>query len=167
MRWHTRCLDLFGFKLRPVMCVSSLPPADHERTNRPTRERHHRVARFNASPSTHSLFLLWSQFWGRGVFWSALLFFPFCLCLALGAKGLRGMRKPQLDGDLRRIRSGGFLYHSCHDLNRSNAKMITKKQKSFLRCSRGIPASEPVNLTTTSISTINNSTTTQDFQDLR
>ena len=33
----------------------------------------------------------------------------------------RGTVEPQLDGDLRRIRSGGdlgFLYHSCHDLNR-------------------------------------------------
>jgi len=44
----------------------------------------------------------------------------------------RGTVEPQLDGDLRRIRSGGdlgFLYHSCHDLNRSNAKMMKQKKK--------------------------------------
>ena len=44
-------------------------------------------------------------------------------------------REPQLDGDLRSIRSGGdlgFLYHSCHDLNRSNAKMMKPKKKDGL-----------------------------------
>ena len=43
----------------------------------------------------------------------------------------RGTVEPQLDGDLRRIRSGGdlgFLYHSCHDPNRSNAKMMKQKK---------------------------------------
>jgi len=42
------------------------------------------------------------------------------------------MVEPQLDGDLRRIRSGGdlgFLYHNSHDLNRSNAKMMKQKKK--------------------------------------
>jgi len=40
----------------------------------------------------------------------------------------------QLDGDQRMVRSGGdlgFLYHSCHDLNGSNAKMMKQKTKSM------------------------------------
>jgi len=42
-------------------------------------------------------------------------------CSGAGAMAEMGTVEPQLDGDLRRIRSGGdlgILYHSCHDLNR-------------------------------------------------
>ena len=42
-------------------------------------------------------------------------------CSGAGAMAEMGTVEPQLDGDLRRIRSGedlGILYQSCHDLNR-------------------------------------------------
>ena len=47
-------------------------------------------------------------------------------------KGLRGLRKPQLDGDLRRIRSGGgtgVCVYYCHDLDRSHAINDETKKK--------------------------------------
>jgi len=52
----------------------------------------------------------------------------------------RGTVEPQLDGDLRRIRSGGFLYR-CHDLNRLNAKMMRQKKKGGLLQSRQVEVS--------------------------
>ena len=55
-------------------------------------------------------------------------FFGFSYCLSyflsLVRTGTRGLRKPQLDGDLRRIRGGGELelcVRYCHDLDRSHA----------------------------------------------